>query len=240
MLGSGVVGEQPEARADGVGGEVPVAATGWSDTATARRSTRLSGHRADRRAQIIRAAAEAVERHGPEASTARIAALAGVARPHVYRHFSSKDDLTEELARYAAAELRAAVRPTLSTSGTPLQVIAGAVGAAVDWATEHPRLYHFVTARSARPSRTHFLQEIVDATLAYAAAQGLAVPRPEGVLAGLMGMVDASIVWWLDQHDEPRDVLVSRLSRQVWAVMELVLHDLGATLDATTTITTGG
>ncbi len=203
----------------------------WTDTASARRSSRLSDHRADRRAQIVRAAAEAVERHGRDASTAQVAAIAGVARPHVYRHFASKEDLAEEVARFAAGELRARVRPTLSRSGPPLEVIAGPIGAAVDWATANPQLYRFVTQRPyagcSRPARTHFLEEIVAATSAYIAGQGLDAPTPDGVLAGLMGMVDASIIWWLEQDDEPRDALVARLSEQVWAVLGRLLAQVG-------------
>ncbi len=199
----------------------------WTDTASARRSTAHSDHRADRRAAIVAAAAEAIERYGADASTAQVAELAGVARPHVYRHFSSKDELVDEAARYAAAQLRAAVRPTLARQGEPLVAIAGPVAAAVDWAAAHPTLYRFITQRPAsgfRPSRTHFLEEIVAATREFVERQGLEVRPPDAVLAGLMGMVDTSIRWWLDHDDEPRDALITRLSEQVWLVLGSLLE----------------
>ena len=50
---------------------------------------------------------------------------------------------------------------------------------------------------------------------------------PAGVLAGLMGMVDASVIWWLDHHDESQDQLVHRLSRQVTAVLIDMLGEMG-------------
>jgi AcrR family transcriptional regulator len=206
----------------------------WADTASLRRSTRLAGHRAPRRALIIRAAAEAIELYGDEAGTGQIAEIAGVARPHVYRHFSSRDELLLEVARYAAGDLKARVRPTLSRSGKPLDVIAGPVGESVDWAAEHPGLYRFITARKQtrdlhrdRLGRTHFLSEIVEAANLYLQAHGIPAGSHDGIMAGLMGMVDASIIWWLDHRDEPRDDLVDRLTRQVWLVLADMLTAFG-------------
>ncbi len=206
----------------------------WADTASLRRSTRHEGHRAPRRALIIRAAADAIELYGDEPGTGQIAEIAGVARPHVYRHFSSRDELMLEVARYAAGDLKARVRPTLSRTGRPLEVIRGPVGESVDWAAEHPGLYRFITARKQtrdlhrdRLGRTHFLGEIVEATDQHLRANGITTGSHDGIMAGLMGMVDASIIWWLDHRDEPRDALVDRLTRQVWLVVRDMLTALG-------------
>ena len=205
----------------------------WADTSRARRATRLADHRSPRRERIILAAAQAIEEHGADAGTGQIAAIAGVARPHVYRHFSSRDELMLEVARYAAGDLKASVRPSLRRSGTPLELIRGLTDASVAWAAEHPGLYRFITERKQtrdlhrdRVGRSHFLGEIVDATDAYLGAAGLTSP-PDGVVAGLMGMGDASIIWWLDHRDEPRDRLVDRLTRQVWLIFREMLRDIG-------------
>lgn len=218
----------------------------WADTSSARRATSLAGHRAPRRELIIRAAARAIEEYGPDAGTGQIAELAGVARPHVYRHFSSRDELLLEVARYAAGDLKATVRPSLTRSGTPLEVIRGLVDASVGWAADHPGLYRFITERKQtrdlhrdRIGRSHFLGEIVEAADAYLGAAGLTSP-PDGVVAGLMGMGDASIIWWLDHRDEPRDVLVDRLTRQVWLILKAMLRDLGAEVPDELTLTRPG
>ena len=50
---------------------------------------------------------------------------------------------------------------------------------------------------------------------------------PDGILAGLMGMVDASIIWWLDHEDEQQREVVDRLTRQVWLVFQDLLGQLG-------------
>lgn len=206
----------------------------WADTADGRRASRLSGHRAARREQIIKAAALAIETHGPDAGTAQIAELAGVARPHVYRHFSSKEELETEVARYAAGELKARVRPTLRKTGPALEIIRGPVLESVDWAAENPNLYRFITQRNEtrdlrrnRLGRTHFLSEIVDAANAYMLASDIPADPPDGILAGLMGMVDASIIWWLDHQDEPREQMVDRLTRQIHLILVNMLSDLG-------------
>lgn len=208
----------------------------WVDTTSVRRSTRNSDRRAPVGDRIIEAAAKAIEVHGPDASTAQIAQLAGVARPHVYRHFASKDDLSDQLVKHAAGELKAAVRPTLAPTATALEAVSGPVGAAVDWAAEHPNLYRFMTQRSqARPrppgaARTHLLDEILTATAAYLARNAIDDEPPSAVLAGLMGMVDASIIWWLDHGDEERGELVDRLSGQVWLVLGALLEKRGLRL----------
>jgi hypothetical protein len=54
----------------------------------------------------------------------------------------------------------------------------------------------------ARLGRTRFLGEVVAASTAYLQTSDVDVDvdvqAPDGILAGLMGMVDASIIWWLD------------------------------------------
>lgn len=204
----------------------------WVDTAAARRSTAHSSQRAPRREQIVVAATRAIEEHGLGVGTAQVAETAGVARPHVYRHFDSKADLDDEVARYAANQLLERVRPTLVGSGRPEELIHAIVTAAVAWASENPNLYRFMAIRQqtkashrARLGRTRFLSEIVDAAAAYLRAIDIDTDIPDGILAGLMGMVDASIIWWLDHHDEAEHEVVGRVTRQVWLILRQMLED---------------
>jgi len=215
----------------------------WVDTTAVRRATRDSSRRAPKRAQIVLAATDAIEEHGLAVNTAQIAERAGVARPHVYRHFDSKDDLDDEVARYAAGELVARVRPTMVRNGTPPEIIRGVIAEAVGWAAEHPNLYRFMAARQqtkamhrARLGRTRFLGEIVDASSAYLRAKQLDEDVPDGILAGLMGMVDASIIWWLDHDDEQQEQVVERLARQVWLILGNMLTELGLPIDDDTVL----
>lgn len=222
--------------------------TRWVDTTANRRATRLSDHRAERRAHIVEAAAAAIEEYGVGVGTAQIAARAGVARPHVYRHFDSKDDLDDAVARYAATALVEQVRPSLTRTGRPLEIVRGVVAESIGFAREHPNLYRFMAARQqtrarhrerlgqTRWGRTRFLGEVVDASTAYLKARDLDVEVPAGVLAGLMGMVDASIIWWLDHQDEQQEVVVDRVARQVWLVLRELLASLGLPIDDDTVL----
>ena len=210
----------------------------WVDTAVVRRSTAHDTHRAPRREQIVVAAADAIEEYGAGVGTAQIAERAGVARPHVYRHFDSKEDLAGEVLRFAADQLIDAVRPAMQVSGTAPAIIRGVIGAALGWAAEHPNLYRFMAVRQqnkethrARLGRTRFLGEVVAAASAYLRTPEVEVDLPDGVMAGLMGMVDAGIIWWLDHHDESQDEVVARIAHQVWLILRDLADSVGLGID---------
>jgi hypothetical protein len=52
------------------------------------------------------------------------------------------------------------------------------------------------------------------------------------VLAGLMGLVDASIIWWLDHSDKSQEDLVDRLTGHVLVVLQQMLTALGLEVPA--------
>lgn len=198
----------------------------WVDSTVRRRSSRDDQVRARRRQQVASAALQVVDEAGVGAGTALIAERAGIPRPHVYRYFSSREDLDDDVARLAAQDLIVCVRPHLTRRGTPSQVVEGLVHACATWADVHPHLFRFLAARGqsrtlhrARMGRSRLLDEIAAAARGYTNSAEEAFP--EGILVGVMGMVDATIIWWLDQRDETLDVMVGRLSRHV----TLVLHD---------------
>lgn len=195
--------------------------TRWVDTSASRRATRHSDHRANRRAAIVTAAAAAIEELGEAAGAADFAARAGVPRPHVYRHFRSTEDLNDEVARYAARALADRMRPSLGRPGTPPVVVRGIISEVVSWADANPNLYRFLAARQQsnpldldRFGRHTILAEVSRATAVYMRAHA-ADDVPDGVLAGAIGMVHASVTWWLDHRDEHSAQVVDRLARQV-------------------------
>jgi len=171
----------------------------------------------------------------------QIAERAGVPRPHLYRLVASKDELDDQVTRMAADELVERVGPAMSLPGTPLDIARGSIGAAVAWAAEHPNLYRFVAARQqtkalhrTRLGRRRFFNTVVEAVTAYLRSSNIEQDVPDGVLAGLMGMVDAGIIWWLDHHDEEQEQVIDRLARQVWLIIRDALLQLGLPIDDAT------
>lgn len=212
----------------------------WEDTTAARRASSREGHRAPVRERIIEAAAAAIEAHGAEAGTNQIAQAAGVARPHVYRHFSSKDELLTEVARYAAGSLKDRVLPALAAEGGAVDWIREPIQQAVLWAEENPGLFLFLMERSqsrdlqrGRAGRSHFLGKIVESAESHLRHVGLEGVPLDALFAGLKGMVDTSIIWWVRHQDEERDALVDRLSRQVGMIVQSGLAEHGIDVDET-------
>ncbi|MEV4641642.1 TetR/AcrR family transcriptional regulator [Actinoplanes sp. NPDC049548] len=198
------------------------------DTIAARRAGGGTDDRARRRRHIVEAAVRAIEQHGTGAGLGVVADQAGLPRPHVYRHFASKDDLDQEVARLAARMLSAWIRPALTASGTPPRVVHGIIGRVLEWAVEHPNLYRF----RARLGQFAAVPELSRAGIAYLRAAGYDVRPPAHVVAGVIGMVDASILWWFDHPEEmDRAGLTDRLAAQVWLILADLLEHLGRPLD---------
>ncbi len=168
----------------------------------------------------MEAAVHAIEEHGTDAGLGVIADRAGLPRPHVYRHFTGKDDLDQEVARHAARLLSAWVRPSLTARGTPPDIVHGVVGRVLSWAAEHPNLYRF-RVRLGPPAA---VGEFMDAMVAYLRAAGHDARPPAHVVAGIIGLVDGGILWWFDHRDEVTlDDLAASLAAQVWLVLAPVL-----------------
>ncbi|MCE5289534.1 MAG: TetR/AcrR family transcriptional regulator [Nocardiaceae bacterium] len=178
----------------------------------------------DRRQKIIEAATKAIEEFGPDAAIGVTADLAGLPRPHIYRHFDSKAELDQAVARHAARLLGRRVRPTLSASGSPVGIIRAASHEVVAWASAHPNLYRFRALRRDAPA----VQEYGRAAAAYLQRLGHDAVFPAQVVAAVVGLADASVLWWLDNPDQlTDDELVDKLTRQVWLLVEQAVRDLG-------------
>ncbi|PKQ29190.1 MAG: hypothetical protein CVT60_06675, partial [Actinobacteria bacterium HGW-Actinobacteria-10] len=73
---------------------------------------------AGRRGEILDAATTVFYRRGYDAGTMReIAEAVGVSEPALYRHFTGKEDLFDEIIRQAGARVRSEVVPAIESAG---------------------------------------------------------------------------------------------------------------------------
>jgi AcrR family transcriptional regulator len=188
-----------------------------------------------KRKRILKAARAAIEEHGPDALTCQIAELAGLARPNVYRHFDSKDDLHLAVARSAYQELRAEIRSRLDLCGSPLDVIRAPIAVQVIWADSHPNLYRFLVSggpqRRARQRSVAFATEVAAAGARYFPHFADNPDGADRILTGLGGMIDASILAWLARRAETREQLIDWLTTQAWLIIDHHLRRFGVILD---------
>lgn len=96
---------------------------------------------------ILRAAAEVLERGGPDALTTRaVCEAAGVKSPTLYHHFGDKDGLALALVRQGIAEFMARKR-AVPDSEDPLKQLRHGWDQAVDFALKRPALHALYMAQ---------------------------------------------------------------------------------------------
>ncbi|WUA09186.1 TetR/AcrR family transcriptional regulator [Nocardia sp. NBC_01377] len=207
----------------------------WTDTAV----TRRSGNRGeDRRLAIVDAAVAAIEEQGPNALTGQIADRAGLNRTHFYRHFASKEELDLAIARRAHEELTERIRAALAIDGTPLDIIRAPVAEHVGWANEHPNLYRFLLGRNYRRGNddssiggSAFASEISTAATRYIPRFGADRAAADRLVVALLGLIDASVRWWLTHRGSTEEELVETLVVESWLLIDHRLRALGIAID---------
>jgi AcrR family transcriptional regulator len=167
--------------------------------------------------QILEAAWTAIEEHGPDALSGQIA-------------------LSAELARSAYRALRAEAR--LDLPGTPLDVIRALTAAHVSWAQSHPNLYRFLVGRCYQPRSQQWTAECNDLAAEIIAAAARYFPRLaddsdafEATLAGMIGLFDASVLWWLSRPAGTCEQFIDRLTAQAWLTLDRHLGEIGVPVD---------
>ncbi|WP_432063396.1 TetR/AcrR family transcriptional regulator [Streptomyces sp. S1] len=211
------------------------------------RDTRWSGHRAERRDQVLAAALTVIGREGPSVSVAAIGAEAGMPRSVVYRIFRSREDLDERIRARIADDLLAALYPALDPKGTVREAVELGAATYVGWVAEHPRLHQFLGAGSPEQhaggsrvvagTRTAIALHLAQLLDAYAEQLVDGGKAPAGftlnLAFGMVGLVDGVVNQWA-AHPESRsslDDLTHFLSDALWGVLSESTRRLGLVLD---------
>ncbi|MBO2447572.1 TetR/AcrR family transcriptional regulator [Actinomadura barringtoniae] len=186
-------------------------------------STVTTGSRRDpdRRRALLEAADRVIQREGPEASMASIAAEAGISKPILYRHFGDKSGLYQALAERHTRKLIEGVRTEFSRTDSIRARTRTTIDTYLSTISANLNLYRFLMHRaSAEDAATHSAMSTMIRGLSTELAE---VMIAEGELAdrtrayvwghAVIGMVQTAGDWWLDHTDEvPRETVVDSLA----------------------------
>ncbi|MGH3612096.1 MAG: TetR/AcrR family transcriptional regulator [Pseudonocardia sp.] len=181
--------------------------------------------RAERRADMVQAAMNAVRRHGAGVSVAEIAAAAGITKPVLYRHFTDRADLRRAVGEQAAALLLARITSELDRDREPVEHIRAIIEAFLAGIEDEPELWRFVVHHPAERTPG---AEIVDDVRQQVArllatllgerlrSRGLDSGGAEAWAHGLVGMVQSAGDWWLERRTMSSAALTDYLTTFIW------------------------
>lgn len=192
---------------------------------------RLSG--AERRRRILDAAVEAFAERGYEAtSVAEIAAAAGITKPVLYDHFSSKRDLFVELMERARDELTLRGAEAMAADAPLEERVRTAVDAFYAFVEEQPAAARvLLVAPRGEPELQDASRQVQAEATARLAALLAAEPDllagaadrerrlelfMEFMKQGLHGLAE----WWSEHPDVPRAALVDAVMDVAWRGLE--------------------
>ncbi|WP_030417089.1 TetR/AcrR family transcriptional regulator [Streptomyces sp. NRRL S-1448] len=187
--------------------------------------------RAEARTRIEVAAARLFAERGYAGTTiGEIAAEAGLSKPMLYRHFDSKQELHLALLERHRDELAAApIQQLLHGEGDLDSRMRAMYDAWFGYVQSHPYTWRMMfrdTTGDAEVQDFHRelqrRQRETDMALLREFAPGL----PEGELEPLAEAIRSSLyglaLWWLDQPEQPRELLVSAMTRITRGLMSTV------------------
>ena len=187
-----------------------------------------------RRAELLDAADRVVRRMGPSASMDLIASEAGISRVILYRYFGDKGGLYQALAERYVTELMEPLRSAMESTDDPALRLEATIDAYVRFIEENAEAYDFLMHRAVREGReaqatvADFMRtvarEIGDGLSAEIERLGFDPAPAEAWAHGVVGMVQLSTDWWLQNKTVPREdfvrYLVGLLSRGFFGLAE--------------------
>jgi AcrR family transcriptional regulator len=184
----------------------------------------------------------AIAEYGPDVSTGQIAAMAGVARTRIYKHFDDAADLQAAIAERTLELVATDLEPLWKPQGSAMEMISVIIDTLIGYLSEHRNLYRYLTkyAPSVRNSDQDVVTDVkttignhLTGIFTYYLTEFGADTRMAGLDAfALVGMVESAISRWLDNPAGlTRDELAGHLTRWIWLLIDQVLRDAGIELD---------
>lgn len=181
--------------------------------------------RAARRAQLLHSARAIFVSQGYHATSMDdIADSAGVSKPVLYQHFSSKLALYRALLEESAAEMVRSVEQAIAASEDNAIRVQQAVAAYFGFVADEGQAYRLVFESDLRgdPEVAAIVDRATDACLAtisdtITADTGTDEASARLLAAGLVGLSQVSARYWLGQHEPmDRSRAVALLSELAW------------------------
>jgi AcrR family transcriptional regulator len=158
-----------------------------------------------------------------------IAFEAGITKPILYRHFRDKTDLYEALATRYTDAVAARLRRSMRGTGPPRELLRSGIDGYIRLVERETAIYRFLMER-ARLSRVsgegpveNFMRRLGD-QIGLVLGERLREAGLDGAPAevwghAIVGLVSASVDWWVDRRDLSRRRLVQYLTDLLWTGM---------------------
>jgi AcrR family transcriptional regulator len=180
---------------------------------------------AERRAQLLGVARRLFARDGYRgASMESIAEAAGVTKPVLYQHFSSKRALYSALLAGELGRLTQELEAAFSQAGSNSERLRQGFGAYLGFVDRHEDAFRLLFTEALgldadfQDQVAEFRRWVAGRVAAIIAAEtGLDAPRARGLAAAIVGMAEGAAVWWLDER-RPLDAgeLADELAGLAW------------------------
>jgi len=163
---------------------------------------------AERRVQLLRVARRLFARDGYRgASMESIAEAAGVTKPVLYQHFSSKRALYSALLASELGRLTEELETAFSQAESNEQRLRRGFGTYVDFVDRNEDTFRLLFTE-ALGLDADFQEQVAEfrrwvaarVAVIIASEAGLAVPRAGALAAAIVGMAEGAAGWWLDGH----------------------------------------
>lgn len=165
--------------------------------------------------------------HGFHATSMNdVAESAGVTKPVLYQHFSSKRDLFVEVLTEVGNELRDTIAKATSNAPGPRQQVDNGLRAYFHFVEDRTDSFRVLFGSGARrdPEFASFAnsveESIADSIAELIVVDGRPAEHREVLAHGIVGMAEAASRHWLAHERRPDvDTLASQLARLAWSGM---------------------
>jgi len=185
-------------------------------------ATRLPAAR--RRRQLLEVALRVfAERGYHDASMNDIAVAAGVTKPVLYQHFTSKRELFTELLADVGRDLQDTITKAVASADGPRQMVELGFAGYFDYVSRHRNAFKlFYGGSLARDSEFAELVGQVERTIAGLVAglieiEGLSPGQRQVLGHGIVGMIEGASIHWLNSNsDADPTTLAQQLADLAW------------------------